>query len=553
MQGSWTKRCTESAVIIVSVVALALGMAGLLRAQANLDGKLNLFFQESRFGDTYTKNANQYFDVTVYDDLMAKNRLALSYLLDRKTGTPQPETFLRHRIRSTLSGRPYVFSAEYTPPYRLTGATGGAGQKSERKRFSLTVNPEDLPIVNVTYERSDRYGGRGASRVDAKNENRLVTTGYEHRYGSLRATFRERISGDKLMPENERNVKEGSAGLTLESGIGEIGSFSASYDAFASKETIGGESGADVRIDNVRGLFSTSPADWISLSANFLGTSIRRERTGLEESSSQEFYGAATLLPRDWLTFQIARDVREIKEDGTRSLSDFARAGVTAQGYVRSGVRGRASVQRTFVLKSREGAFPSNSYFANLDTDLLPGARLALDFNVTQSENPEARAGRFQVRKGLDLVGYPRSDLSMSFSWRTLAYSNELTLVGATVEEVEVDLFYRPKPKFSTVLTATRSIDRRVEDGRGLYLSSTVTYALKGGSHVNFIYIRREVDGAREEAGTEAPEATYPNNYLLELVLMLSESSKVSVKYDIRDLAEAGVSTVLGITFLKRF
>ena len=112
---------------------------------------------------------------------------------------------------------------------------------------------------------------------------------------------------------------------------------------------------------------------------------------------------------------------------------------------------------------------------------------------------------------------------------------------------------YRPKPRFSAILTATRRVDRRVECGSGFYLSSTLAYTLLGGSHLSLIYIRRNVSGTVfATAGSEA-RASYPNNYILELVLMLAGRSRLSVKYDIRDLAQGGVSSVFGVTLNKRF
>ena len=303
----------------------------------------------------------------------------------------------------------------------------------------------------------------------------------------------------------------------------------------------------------MRGRFTLNPARWLTLSANFLGSIIDRENETANRTLSQELYTAATYQPREYLQFQFARDIRETEEDGTTTLSDDARAQSTIQGYLRDGIRGRASIQRTFVIKSEEGAFPSNGYFFNLDTDLMPGAILAFDLNVTKSENPNAQIGTYQVRKVVDLRGFPRSDLSINFAYLTLQFGNSLDLLGSKTYDVELDLNYRPQPRFSTILTLTRSVDRRVLGGAGLFLSSTTTYSLAGGSHLSFIYIRRDVSGAIIQTPGVSAQGTYPNNYLLELVILMARQTRLSVKYDIRDLSQGSISTVLGITFIKRF
>jgi len=520
------------------------------RGQASLGGRLNLYYQESKFGTISNDSWNQDLNLTVRDDLFVKNQLALSYLVERKTGSMLEKAFLRHRIRTVITGTPYVFSAEYTPSYSIMGTPG---EKARRQRYLFGVSPAKYPTFNVTYENSDRYGGSGASRIDKKAENKLAAASYSYRLAAVRGSFRERSNSDRYTSENRRQVTEGTGEVSLEQGLGRLGSVMTSYNGFFSEEDIAGGGGADVRIDNVRGLVGLHFTDFVSLSASYLGNSIRRTEADITKSSSQELYSSLSVTPTDYLNVQLSRNIRESEDEGVRAYSDYLRAQGTIQGYVRANMRGRASIQRTFILRSKEGAFPSNGYFFNLDTDLMPGLQALFDLNILLSENPNVRTQRYQIRKSVDLRGYMRPDLTMNFSLRSLTYGDRLDLFSASTHDVELDLNYRPKPKFSTIFTITRSVDKRPQGGDGLYLSSTSTFNLSGGTHLSFIYIRRDVNGTVLATQGTSASATYPNNYLLELVLVLSRDSRLSVKYDIRDLSQGGISSVLGATFIKRF
>ncbi|MFQ6104269.1 MAG: hypothetical protein ACE5OP_08245 [Candidatus Glassbacteria bacterium] len=547
------ERSVEIGISLFIALSAGSGVFGRVNGQATLGGRLNLFYQESNLGEVYDRNFNQDLTLTVYDDLFAKNRIALSYLMVRKTDSSSPRAYLRQRIRSTITGTAFVASTEYSPPYTLRGRAGAAAEKAKGQRYLLALEPEDLPSVSMSYERTDKYGGSGDSRTDMKTESKLATVSYGYRFSSVRATYRERSSSDRVAPELSRRLREGTGGVTLEKSLGRIGSVMGSYDGFISREDLPKDLRATVRIDNFRGLVSSHPVNWLSFAANFLSTAINRENEDVVNTKTQEVYSSISVIPRDYLLFQFARDIRETAEDGDETLTDYARAQATIQGRVRSHIRGRASVQRTFVLRSQRGAFPSNGYFFNLDTDFLPGTQLVFDVNITQTENPQSKTGRFQIRKIVDLRGYPRPNLALNVAINTFEFGDKLSLLGAKTYDVEMNLNYRPKPRFSAILTATRSIDRRVEGGSGFFLSSTLTYTLLGGSHMSLIYIRRDVSGTIfADTGTEA-RATYPNNYILELVLQLAGRSRLSLKYDIRDLARGGVSTVFGVTFIKRF
>lgn len=529
------------------------GVLGRAYGQAGVGGRMNLFFREARMQDTYLRTWVQDLSLTMHDDLFVKNRIALSYLLERRAGTTLTDVFLKQRIRATVTGVGYAFSGDYTPPHAVTASTRESSQRSRRARFSLGIRPEGLPTFSASFDRGTRWGEEGESRIHTTSEDKLATVSYERTVASVRGTYRERSTTGGTSIEESKTRREGLGGVTLEGSLGRIASATLSYDGLVSREEVGELTRSTVRIDNLKGLLSSYPTRWIALTASFLGTVIRRENGDPGRIESKQVYAAASILPFDYLTVRFARDVREKEEAGERSLSDYARAEAVAQGYVRAGVKGRASVQRTFVVRSREGAFPANGYFLNLDSDLLPGARLAFDVGVTQTERPTVQTGRLQVRKGVDLRCYPRSNILLSSSCRTLQRCDKLDLVGTKTYDIEFDLTYRPKPRLAAVLTVTRSVDKAPVHRRGLYLSNTVTYSLKGGSHLALVYVRRDTGAAAQTASGPATQGSYPNNYLLELVLMLARRTRLSVKYDIKDLAAGGTTTVLGVAFLTSF
>ncbi len=538
-----------------ALLAFSMEPAGLF-SQANFRGRLNLDYLSTRFEDTRSQNFDQELDISVADALFTKNLLTLSYFLQRYSAGTQPGGAIRQRWRTNMTGKYYTFTGDLSPRYRLNSASGPAALHGRGRRFNLVVSPPKAPVTSVTYDRNERVGGgTGAGRVDMLKVDRLVNMTYEYKFMNYRSLLRERKMVDRVDNSGNRRIRDISGGLGARIPFPRRASLTVDYDYLYTDDRGGPEFIGKSMVNNMSARASIKPLARLSGYTSFLGNYIRREGQGSENSSLSEVVSGMRFMPTDYLSISGSRDYRRIMQEGGESTSDFLRAEARLHGRIRERIEGRAAFTRTYIIRSKEGSFPSHGYLFSVVAQVYRGISLNSDYNITQSENPGVTTGRFQVRRTLDLRTVPTGRLMLDFGLRTLSYGEKVPWLDTQSSTLQMSLNYQPAPRLTTLWTVAREDDRRVFGRHDYLVTGTLNYLFSGGSGLSLIYNRRN---SRSRANGEA--LTQPTSFsgaqeglLFQMNLKLRERANLRLSLDTQMISGNRRISNLGINLVKWF
>jgi hypothetical protein len=526
-----------------------------LFARAEFRGRLDLNYLNTTVEGLTNEKFDQNLELSVQDKLFVKNQLSINYFLERFTGNFQPDDIIRQRWRGNLVGRYYAFNGEYTPRYRLTGFSGESARYTTGRRFNLVLSPPKVPTTRMTYNWSRRTAGEGATLLEEINLDRFASTGFTYKFTNYGALFRDRKTEEELTGNITRRIRDfnGTAGISrsLPGNVSLMADYDYHYSEGEGDTQFEGRSVAN----NLSARASVKPANWMSVFSSFLGNNIRRKNDIERRSTHTEIAAGLRLLPTDYLRISGSRDYRLIREGGERTVSDYVRAEVVLQGWIRDRMEGRVAVNRTFVILNREGSFPSQGYLFSLDSELYPGVSLNSDFNIIQSENPDQTSERFQTRRTVDLRTIPTRRIMLDFNLRTLSYGITVPWLDTQLLEYGFDVNYQPTSQLGIILTFLREEDRRVIDRKDFVFVSTLNYSFRGGSNISMIYNRRSnVEEVEEEEvqGTTSFSSAM-EGILLQITLKLKSRADLRLSFDTRRITKGDRIENYGVNFVKWF
>jgi len=273
------------------------------------------------------------------------------------------------------------------------------------------------------------------------------------------------------------------------------------------------------------------------------------------KSSLSEVVAGVQFTPRDFLRLSTTRDYRITREFGEETISDFARGEVAVQGRIRERMEGKVVVNRTFIIQSTEGSFPSRGYLLSIDTELYPGVSLNSTVNMIQSEDPNQERNRFQLRRSLDLRMIPTGKIMLDFNLRTLSFGKSVPWLDTQVLSYGVDINYRPAGRFTVSVNFDRDRDRRVQEQAVYNLNTTMNYSFRRGSNLSVIYIRREAraESEGEEVSQTTSFSSAEEGILLQFTMKLRNQANLRLSFDTRKLPGGERVNSLGANLVTWF
>lgn len=538
-------------LFLISIILLPIT----LFAQADFRGRIDLDYARTDFRELLNRQFNQTIELSATDNLFTKNLLTLGYFLERFSATQQDDV-IKQRYWANLIGLHYSFTGEYYPRYRLRGTTGPEAQTGTRKRFTLAVTPPELPVVNLSYDRSERMGGEGTGtgEVNIVNVDRLASTNYQYKFMNTRALLRDRRTRSKVEFGQDRRIQDFNAGAGANIPLSRRIRTSVDYDFLFTDDKGGPQTEAETMVNNVTTQTSVRPVSWLQGYVSFLGNYVDRTGEADDQSSLSEIATGINVTPADFLRISGSRDYRRIREENRLSISDFFRTRVVLQGRVRERVEGKATFTRTFVLKSVEGSFPSQGFLFNLNALLYPGVVLNSDLSIIQSENPDRPSGQFQIRRVLDLRMIPTSRITLNTSVQTLSFGEELPWLDTQSYTLEFDVNYQPSSRLNTILTFARKVDNIRNSRKDFIITGTLNYQLRSGTNLSFLYNRRGDGESDEEDGEGTTSFTgAQQGFLVQLSMKLRNRADLNISFDTRELPDNERMEIIGVNFVKWF
>ncbi len=541
-----------SVFMLVSALAVLYDRA---HSQADLQGRLILNYTRNEFEERIDHNSNQDLQLSVTDDLFVKNRLTINYFLERFTATRQADDLIRQRWKGNVVGRHYTFTGEFTPRYRLIGTSDQATRYATSRQFTLALSPPDVPQVSMTYDRNERTEGSGDLRGELVDIDRFVNTSYSYKVTNYRALFRERETENGLTEGISRRIRDFNGGAGINTSLPGRINLSADYDYLFSQDDGDPQLEGELTINNLSTRTSVRPADWLSGFTSFYGNYTRRENETDRKSSLSEVVAGVQFTPRDFLRLSTTRDYRITREFGEETISDFARGEVAVQGRIRERMEGKVVVNRTFIIQSTEGSFPSRGYLLSIDTELYPGVSLNSTVNMIQSEDPNQERNRFQLRRSLDLRMIPTGKIMLDFNLRTLSFGKSVPWLDTQVLSYGVDINYRPAGRFTVSVNFDRDRDRRVQEQAVYNLNTTMNYSFRRGSNLSVIYIRREAraESEGEEVSQTTSFSSAEEGILLQFTMKLRNQANLRLSFDTRKLPGGERVNSLGANLVTWF
>jgi hypothetical protein len=540
------------ALILFGIFGVALKAS----ADPKFRGRVDLDYSSTEFQNNQESQFNQNLELSVTDELFVKNILTLSYLLERLTADRQVDDIVRQRWRANLAGRYFTLSGEITPRYQLRGTTETTAQHLTGRRLNVVVSPPKLPVTSVTLDRNERVGGgTGTSAVNVVNVDRFIRSTYVVDYFNFRGLIRERETENRLEINGTRQVRNYNWGVGARIPISSKVNLTTDYDFLFTQDRGAPQLLGESVVNNVSTRATVRPIRWVTGFTSFLGNYIRKDNASRQRSSLSEIVAGVGVTPADFLRLSVSRDYRLIREEQNEQISDFVRAEAVAQGRIRERMEGRATVTRTFVLRSRDGSFPSQGYLFHLNTHLFPGVSLLSDFNVIQSENPDLPSGRFQVRRVLDLRTIPTNRIMLDFNAQTFSFGDEFPWFTTQVLTLGMDAQYQPAQRFTVIATFEREEDRRVLRQDDFLFTGTLNYLFRGGSTFSFIYNRRSTEFQSEGLNdlSTASFSSAQEGFLFQFNLKMRDRANLRLSFDTRTIRGDEKLVTVGANFVKWF
>jgi hypothetical protein len=382
-----------------------------------------------------------------------------------------------------------------------------------------------------------------------------VNTSYFYKIMNFRALFRDRKTDDDLTRGVDRRIRDFNGGAGINTSLpGEI-SLSADYDYLFSKDEGDSQLEGEFTINNLSTRTSVRPTDWLSGFASFHGNYSHRENDMDRKSSLSEVISGVQFTPKDFLRLSATRDYNITREFGEETVSDFARAEVAVQGRIRERMEGKAVVNRTYVIQSTEGSFPSQGFLFSIDTELYPDVSLNSTVNMIQSKGPDQGRDRFQLRRSLDLMMIPTAKMTLDFNLRTLSFSNRVPWFDTQVLSYGVDINYRPAERFTVGVNFEGDRDRRIQEQEVYNFNTNMNYSFRRGSSLSVIYIRREAraESDSEEVSQATSFSSAEEGILLQFTMKLRDQANLRLSYDIRKLRNNERMNNLGVNLVTWF
>lgn len=410
----------------IIIVMGILFISGDVLAGTATNGRFTLTFQNLQSGDKSERSFLQSYQMTTRDKFFRTNDVAISLYFNSSKNFTHNRTNLRYRGQVEIKNPYYSLNSLFTPKQRVTPLEQEMSQERMQNQHTLAIHIPKLPHVRLSYERDQRY-----TNGEVIVNTRSIRGDLDYRYKILHFNlnrWNERIENKST---SSTTVTGGSARILKTFGATTV---SSGYEYQATEST---QENAFIRrvVNQIfSGLLSSRYKKYItgSLSLTSKRLSLNNDETLEGRNDTYAFH--ASILPAYPLHFDISRDYRLSKQDGTKRISDYMSTQVVLTGKITKRASGRIHVNRRFNMNGTNAIIPANLYIASVSSQAYRGIDLRAEINVSErqdlsSQGASSELKRFQTTSIFDMFLRPRKNFTINPQFQVLKYSDRLAFL----------------------------------------------------------------------------------------------------------------------------